>query len=84
MKCYETSLQVLVKLKDLSGRISAEGNRVIIKEKMERKEEGKNEKRCPKCWRCCNVRRSNSISKAVKAPLLDLSVAANGMWEAMN
>lgn len=49
MKCYETSLQVLVKLKDLSGRISAEGNRVIIKEKMERKEEGKNEKRCPKC-----------------------------------
>lgn len=33
MKCYETSLQVLVKLKDLSGRISAEGNRVIIKEK---------------------------------------------------
>lgn len=52
MKCYDTSLRVLVKLKDLSDRISAEEKErelslKNIKEKKnrERKEEGKNEKK---------------------------------------
>lgn len=46
MKCYDTSLRVLVKLKDLSDRISAEEKeRVIIKEHKEKKKQGKEGRR---------------------------------------
>lgn len=56
MKCYDTSLQVLVKLKDLSDRISAEEKeRELSLKKIKRKKTGKGrkkermKKRCPKC-----------------------------------
>lgn len=57
MKCYDTSLRVLVKLKDLSDRISAEEKEreLSLKNIKEKKKTGKGrkkermKKRCPKC-----------------------------------
>lgn len=46
MKCYDTSLQVLVKLKDLSDRISAEEKeRELSLKKIKRKKTGKGRKK---------------------------------------
>lgn len=56
MKCYDTSLRVLVKLKDLSDRISAEEKeRELSLKNIKKKKTGKGrkkermKKRCPKC-----------------------------------
>lgn len=58
MKCYDTSLRVLVKLKDLSDRISAEEKEIELSLKNIKKKKNKTgkgrkkermKKRCPKC-----------------------------------
>lgn len=48
MKCYDTSLQVLVKLKDLSDRISAEEKEIELSLKKKKKKNGKEGRRMKK------------------------------------